>query len=312
VIHTHDRHIGQIYLPFVNWALFLGSAILILKFASSHALGAAYGLAVSGDMVTTSVAMYLISRFYWNWNPWFSRLLFGGLALMDLTLFFSNSVKFFDGGYIPLSIGLILFSIMMIWRWGRKATFEAYSHIETMKVSELIEIKNQQTDFIEKNVILMVPTPLYSPADNTPALLQMFWERYGRLPRNLIFLEVMHRKVPYIHEDRYRINFLQPQSKTGTIVSVTVNFGFMEDPNVEAILESLARHHQIALSPHHQDWIFHGSIENISPQSHLSFWRRVRVKIFEVLRQISQPGYYHYHLGNRVHLSLEVVPVRIH
>jgi hypothetical protein len=69
LLHTHERHAGQVYVPFVNWSLFIGCVLLVATFGSSSALGAAYGLAVAGVMVITSIAMFRIARLYWKWRP---------------------------------------------------------------------------------------------------------------------------------------------------------------------------------------------------------------------------------------------------
>jgi KUP system potassium uptake protein len=158
----------------------------------------------------------------------------------------------------------------------------------------------------------MVPRPIHSLEDNAPALLQLFWNRYGLLPRNLIFVEVVHRKVPYIHDRRYSIQELQPRSaEHGVMLSVTIAFGFMETPNVEGVLEALASHHRIDLSTDPHQWMMHVSTENLLPAKGLSWIGQWRFRLFSLLRQISVPGYYYYGLGDRIQLSVEVLPVRI-
>jgi KUP system potassium uptake protein len=101
--------------------------------------------------------------------------------------------------------------------------------------------------------------------DNTPALLQLLWDRYALLPRNLIFVEVVHRKVPYVHDERYHVTVFQCDPGKDSIISVTLSFGFMEEPNVERIPEQLAGHHAIDLLSDAHQWIVHVSIENLLP-----------------------------------------------
>jgi KUP system potassium uptake protein len=311
IVHTHHAHAGQVYMPFVNWALYLGAILLVVVFRSSSALASAYGLAVSGEMVATSVAMLAVGRLYWKWSVPASVLLFGAFAAIDATFLTANSLKFLEGGFIPFTLGVLLFVVMVTWRWGRKATFAAYSAKYTMTMAELIRIHRRSEFFMERNALLMVPKPLRSEHDHTPALLQLLWDRYGVLPRNLIFVEVVHRKVPYVHDDRYLVTVFQRDPHHGSIISVTLSFGFMEDPNVERILEELAGHREIDLPADVHKWIVHVSMENLLPSKAMSLAGRFRLRLFALLRHVSQPAHYYYGLGDAVQLSAEIMPVRL-
>jgi KUP system potassium uptake protein len=90
VRHTHDAQAGEVYVPFINWALYVGCTLLVIGFGSSTALGAAYGLAESGVMITTSTAMFFIARRYWCWSIPRALALFGGLAFIDATFLLAN------------------------------------------------------------------------------------------------------------------------------------------------------------------------------------------------------------------------------
>jgi KUP system potassium uptake protein len=310
VVHTHHEHAGQIYVPFINWALYVGCVALVLKFGSSTHLAAAYGLSVSGVMLSTSIAMTAIAHLYWKWSWPVILLVFVPLGVIDTAFLSANSLKFLEGGYIPLSLGVLLFGVMTTWRWGRKATFAAYSGKQTMTMGELCDLKETATLF-DRNAVLMVPRPLRTVDENAPALLQLLWSRWGVLPKNLIFVEVVHRKVPYVHDSRYEVTVFQRSPDRGCIVSVTVAFGFMEDPNVERVLADLAGHHQIDLPPDPHKWIVHVSVENAMPARDAGRLAKARLRLFSLLRQISTPAYYYYGLGDEVQLSTEVLPVKI-
>jgi KUP system potassium uptake protein len=311
IVHTHHAHEGQIYVPFINWALFTGCILVVLGFRSSSALAAAYGLAESGVMVSTSLAMLFIARLYWRWIGPAAFAVFGVFAVIDCCFLFANSLKFFEGGFVPLTLGIALFVIMTTWRWGRKATAGAYSAKQTMTMKDLVALKSKESAFLERNAILMVPKPLRSEDDNTPALLQLLWDRHGILAKNLLFVEVVHRKVPYVHENRYDVTIFQRDPDRGSVMSVAVGFGFMEDPNVELILEDLASHHEIDLPDDPKLWIVHVSLENLIAADRSSVLGRMRFRLFALLRQVSQPAYYFYGLGDKVQLSAEIVPVRL-
>jgi len=142
-------------------------------------------------------------------------------------------------------------------------------------------------------------------------LVGLLLERYGVLPRNLILVEVTHPKVPYVHEHRYHITVFERDKDHGSVISVELRFGFMEDPNVERYLEAMARHKEIDLPAHPGQWIVHVSHENLLPAKHMTLFRRLRFRLFLFLRRVSRPAYYAYHLGDEVQLSAEIMPVRV-
>lgn len=311
-IHTHQEHSGQIYSPFVNWILFLGAVIMVLTFQSSSNLASIYGLVMNVNMLLTTISIFMISQIVWNWSLIKSFCLLFIFLIIDLILLSGNSIKFLIGGYVPFSIGLSIFTIMMTWRWGRKATFAAYSGIQTFTISELIQFKKEASTRLDRNVILMVPKPLKSFEDNTPALMQIIINRHGLIPHNLFFVEVIHKKTPYVSEkDRYEITVFDDDQEFGMVASVTIFFGFMEDPNVEKALLSLKSHHLIDLADDPREWIIHVSQENVLPSQKMGLWNRIRLKLFSLLRQISRPGYYYYGLGENVQLSVEILPVKV-
>jgi KUP system potassium uptake protein len=139
----------------------------------------------------------------------------------------------------------------------------------------------------------------------------MLWERHGILPRNLILVEVTHRKVPYIRDNRYRVTVFDHDRHRGSIIGVELSFGFMEEPNVERVLEEMARHKEIDLPTDRRQWIVHVSHENLVPVRRMGLLKRLRFRLFMLLRLVSQPAYYYYGLGDEVQLSVEIIPVRV-
>ena len=311
ILHTHYAHAGQIYVPFVNWSLLLGCILLVVSFGSSSALAAAYGLAVSGVMVITSLAMFPIARSSWNWSALRTGLVWSALTAVNGSFLLASSLKFLEGGYVPLSVGLVVFLVMATWRWGRKATFAAYSAKATMTVDELVALHRNSAFYMERNAVLMAARPLRRASDRAPALAHMLWERNGVLPRNIVFVEVTHRKVPYIHDNRYLVTVFERDAERGSIISVELSFGFLEDPNVEKMLEEMARHREIDLPTDRRHWIVHVAHENLLPSRRMGFVARLRFHLFLFLRVISRPTYYYYGLGDEVQLSAEIIPVRV-
>ena len=311
LLHTHQHHAGQIYIPFINRSLFVGSVVLVLTFGSSLALAAAYGLAVSGVMLITSISMFWISRLYWNWGIARTGLVWGVLTGVNAAFFVASCLKFVEGGFVPLSVGVTLFVVMMTWRWGRKATFAAYSAKRTMTIADLVALHRHCKTFMERNAIVMAAKPVRLPSDHVPALMQMLWERHGILPRNLVLVEVVHPMVPYIRDDRYRVTVFDRDRSRGSVIGVELGFGFMEEPNVEELLEEMARHKEIDLPSDPRHWIVHASQENLLLARQANFFKRLRFRLFMFLRLVSQPAYYYYGLGEDVQLSVEIIPVRV-
>jgi KUP system potassium uptake protein len=164
---------------------------------------------------------------------------------------------------------------------------------------------------MERNAIVMAANPLHQPTDRAPAIIQMLWERHGILPRNLILVEVAHCKVPYIRDNRYRVTVFDRDKQRGSIIGEELSFGFMEEPNVERLLEEMARHREIDLPTDRRRWIVHASQENLLPSRKMGLLKRLRFRLFLLLRLVSQPAYYYYGLGDEVQLSVEIIPVRV-
>jgi KUP system potassium uptake protein len=209
-----------------------------------------------------------------------------------------------------LGIGLAVFAIMLTWRWGRRATFAAYAAKHTMTMRRLVELHKRESTYVERIGLLMSPKRLSSLNDNAPALLQLLYDRYGILPRHLIFVQVAHRQAPYIHDGRYGVTVFH-KDEYSSIIAVTLQFGFMEEPNVEAVLDDMARHREIDLPIDQHRWIVHVSVEHLLPSRNMTPWGRVRLRLFRILRRVSQPAHYFYGLGDNVQLSAEIIPVRI-
>ena len=311
VKHTHLDHAGQIYIPVVNWGLYLGCVALVIGFGSSSALAAAYGLAVAGVMLITSCAMVPIALRYWRWSVARTALVWGPFTAINSAFLVASSLKFMEGGFVPLAVGVAAFLVMATWRWGRKATFAAYAARSTMSMADVVALHRAGTSFLERNALIMAPVQVRHLADRAPALVGLLWERYGVFPRNLILVEVVHPKVPYIHDHRYHVTAFDRDQDRGCVIGVELRFGFMEEPNVELCLEDLARHREIDLPGDPSQWIVHVSHENLLPARQMNLFRLLRLRLFLFLRLISGSAYHTYHLGEEVQLSAEIMPVRV-
>ena len=309
--HTHHAREGQVYIPAVNWALLIGSLALVWFFRSSGALAAAYGLAVSGVTVITSAAMIPVALREWNWSRTKTVLVWGPLTAINAAFLVASLIKLFEGGYVPIAVAAAVFATMATWRWGRKAIYTAHNAKATMRMSEVVALHRSSRRYLERNALIMSPRPLRSLHDRAPSLIRLLAERVGVLPRNLIFVEVTHRKTPYIHGSRYRVTVFDKDDLRGGVIGIEIAFGFLEEPNIERILEELARHHEIDLPADPHQWIVHVMQENLLSSRKDRLFKQARLNLFLFLRQISRPAYSYYGLGDGVQLTIEIIPIRL-
>lgn len=310
VTHTNERHHGQIYVPFVNWALYIGCISLVLIFQSSGRLASAYGLAVAGDMLITSLCVIALSHHLWKWPLWKTTLIFLPVLPLEILFLASNSIKIFEGGYIPLSIGILFFIIMKIWRWGRKAIKAMFQSYPTNTVRELIQMNEEARHYIPRSYIIMSPDFIENLDDRVPALKQMVIDRYGILPHHIIFLNVKTRKTPHVSEaERFRIVKFYDDPQKGSIVSVRIRFGFMEDKNVEQVLSDFAAREQINIDLDKHKWLINVMHERIIPGHSKNIFAALRVRIFSLFAGATQSADQQFGLGINQPLTAEIVPV---
>ena len=159
-----------------------------------------------------------------------------------------------------------------------------------MTMGEVVSLHRSSGRYLERNALIMSPRPLRSLGDRAPLLIRLIAERTGVLPRNLVFVEVTHKKTPYIRGSRYRVTVFDRNPQKGNVIGVELSFGFLEEPNVEHALEELARHHEIDLPSDPHQWIVHVMQENLLPPRRSNVFKRMRLNLFLFLRQISRPA----------------------
>jgi len=251
---THPEHPGQIYIPFINWGLFIGCITLVISFRTSSNLANAYGLAESGVMIATTLCMIVIARRLWNWKLAAALAVFVPILLIDINFLVANSLKFLQGGFVPLAIGATLYIIMTTWRWGRKHWRNTLKAHSTMTIGQILKQKQAQKTSLERSLLVLShesqPTKKTDPA---PALLQIFMNRYHLLPKNVITLRIRQTRKPHVDPaDRYQITEFENNHKKGfSLLCITASFGFMEEPNVEEVIQYIADNNELTPPPPH-------------------------------------------------------------
>lgn len=309
--YTNEHHEGQYYIPMINWSLFAGCILLVLFFKSSSNLASAYGLAVSGDMLVTSIAMVFITHYLWKWKRWQSLSIFVPLAMVDSFFFVSNSTKFFQGGFIPLSIGVVLYFFMTTWQWGQKTINSANDSVPKMSVDKLLRTYDKTNTVIPKTIIFLSRKFTSHANQKVPIIFQVFWERFRAVPKNIVFLHVVIERKPHMRHKRFEIvTFRKGKNNEGSIVSVLVNFGYWEKPNVEDILDDLAKHKLIKIKDDHREWLVYMLQERVHvARHHVPMLRKFRINVFKFLQRNADHRDHYFGLGHDLSLSAETVPI---
>jgi len=230
VRHTSETEKGQIYLPQVNFALLIGVVVLVLEFRNSDSLAAAYGIAVTGTFVCTSLLALLVFRRRFGWPLPLVLLVFGPLLLLDLVFFASNILKIPYGGYVPLILGAGLMLLMMTWYRGRQLLFARFRQDSLPLKSFLVRLPQSRTIRVPGIAVFMT-----GQADFLPGALLHNLKHNKVLHERVLFVTVQNEDIPQVPSDRRRtVEELAPG-----IHRVTLRYGFQESPNVPRELESL-------------------------------------------------------------------------
>ena len=229
ILHTSDREQGQIYIPSVNWLMLLAVIALVLAFKSSGALAAAYGIAVSGTMIITTLLTAYVTRISARTLRRPTLIILGFFTLLEIGFFASNLSKLGEGGWFPLTLGGCIFLMLTTWKEGSMLVADQRRQID-------IPMK----DFIEgpmPDVPHVRGTAIYLTSDPTivPSALFHNLKHYKVMHEQTVFLHVINENVPYI-PDRRRLTV----SPLGAgLFTLTVRFGFREEPDIPKALSTL-------------------------------------------------------------------------
>jgi KUP system potassium uptake protein len=230
VRHTSVRDTGQIYLPFVNWGLFAAIVLAVVMFRSSSNLAAAYGIAVTLDMLITTVLTFFVLRYGWKYPLWICLLPTGFFFVVDFAFFSSNLLKLFDGGWFPLMIGGLVFTLMMTWKQGR-ALVSAKQQAEAMDLPSFLDAVFVAPPLrVEGTAVFLTAETGTVPN----ALLHNLKHNKVLHERNL-FVTVRSHEVPWIGLDRR----LVAERLGHNCWQVVIHYGFKNDPDVPQALSAM-------------------------------------------------------------------------
>jgi len=239
ILHTSVHDKGQIYIPFVNWGLFVAIVLAVGMFRSSSNLAAAYGIAVTLDMLITTVLTFFVLRYGWRYPLVLCAASTGCFFVIDLAFFSSNLLKLFQGGWFPLLIGGAVFTLMMTWKRGRQL-------LNDKLLSDAIDLRSFLDAVFVSPPTRVEGTAVFLSAEQgvVPNALLHNLKHNKVLHAQNLFVTVCNHEEPWVGLDRR----LQIEALGHDCWQVTIHYGFKNDPDVPRALQ-LLRGHGCAVEP---------------------------------------------------------------
>ncbi len=233
VIHTSDKHEGQIYIPEMNYLMMVACVVLVLAFRSSSAIAAAYGIAVTGTMVITSILYFLVSRDVWGKSLGRSLALLIPMAAIDVAFLAANSTKIAAGGWFPLAAGLLVFVIMTTWWRGRVELARVMAAGALPEDLFLADIAATPLPRVKGTAVFMAST-----IDGIPNVLMHHIKHNQVLHRQVVLFSLVTEPVPWVAGN----SALTVKDLDNGFFRVTARVGFMQSPDVPRLLDRCAGH----------------------------------------------------------------------
>lgn len=287
--HTSSRERGQIYMPEVNWGLMVACCGLVLGFRSSSGLAAAYGIAVTLTMVITTLLLYFAAQRVLGWSELKTTVLCGGFLVIELAFFGANALKVLHGGWFPLVMALVAFTIMATWQRGRKLLRDRLESAVLPLEEFLADIRRHPPVRVKGTAVFMAGNP-----NGTPLALLHNFKHNKVLHERVVLLTILTADVPHVGPGER----VQVEPLSEGFYRVKGHFGFMDTPHVPRLLASCA---DCGLDIAEGRTTFFLSRETIIPvrrRPGMALWRE---RLFALLSRNAQPATAFFHLpANRV------------
>jgi KUP system potassium uptake protein len=276
--HTSESMQGQVYMPRVNWGLMIATMALVIGFRSSGNLAAAYGIAVTGDMVITTLLASVVFIEIWRWSKLKTYLLVALFLSIDLAFFSANVLKIPDGGWVPLLIGLIIFMLMLTWKTGRSLLIKKVKS-EAMAIEPFIEaIGAHPPPRVPGTALFMTPNP-----EGVPHAMLHNLKHNKVLHEKVVILTVRFLDFPHTNqEERVSVEALPYE-----FYRVTVRYGFKDEPDLPRDL-ALCSKYGLEFDAMDTSY-FIGKESLIASRSHgMALWRKkVFISLFRTAETIT-------------------------
>ncbi|MFQ6333155.1 potassium transporter Kup [Methylophilus sp. 3sh_L] len=230
IIHTSASESGQIYMPSVNWALLLAVIIVCLAFQSSSALASAYGIAVTGTMLITTILMFVVMRHRWQFPVWLAGLLTAVLASVDAILLSSASMKFMQGGWFPVALSVVLILFMTTWKKGRYSLLNGIAQSDPKLLPFIDSLAHCTLPRVERTAVYMV-----SNLETVPQALLHNLKHNQVLHQHNLFVNVIFEEVPFMNAQERIVVTRLAQG----FWQIQLRYGFMQHPDIPQALRAV-------------------------------------------------------------------------
>jgi len=290
IVYTSERAIGQIYVPAINWLLLIAVVGAVLGFGSSTALGSAYGIAVTGTMMITTFLTFYVVRYAWHYNGLLSVLATGFFLVIDLTFFSANLLKFVDGGWFPLVLGAIMFTVMSTWHRGRELMVDqARTHAGELPLAQYLD------SLLTKATMRVPGTAVFLSIDinAVPHALVNNLAHNHVLHERVLFMHVTSLDVPYVpREQRVAITPLCDNCH-----SIVVTYGFQDEVSLPQALRDCEPKGLVVDPTQVSFFLSHATVVATGGKG-MQVWRE---RVFSVMaHNIGNPAAYFKLTANRV------------
>jgi len=260
---TSAEEYGQIYVPFVNWTMMAFTVALTVGFGSSDRLAGAYGTAVSTTMVLTTALLYHVMRHRWHWSLYQAAAVTGILLAVDLAFFSANLLKISEGGWIPLTFGALTFIIMTTWHYGVEAVHRRNAAAAQQPGEFFARLRSDNVARVPGTAVFLTRL-----GKAIPPVIVNYVKHVRSLQKTVIALTVSFEEVPRVRsEDRIRV-----EEFDDGFWHVTVHFGFVEIPDLPAVL-ALAKKDGVPVLEKASYFIERGDLSSRKHRNLLSRWR---------------------------------------
>ncbi|TXT30254.1 MAG: KUP system potassium uptake protein [Rhodocyclaceae bacterium] len=294
IVHTSGMEEGQIYVPFTNWSLYLAVVALVIGFKNSSNLAAAYGIAVTGTMLIDTILVAFVMVLMWKWNRLLVALIAGSLLVVDIAFFAANAIKIPQGGWFPLAMGIVSFTVLTTWRRGRR-----------MVSDEMAKQSIPMDDFLESidDVHRIYGTAIFmtSAKDGVPPALLHNLKHNQVLHERVVLVTVQTMPTPHVNDmDRIYLHDMKKGFKR-----LIIRYGFMESPDVPGALEQCKRFGE---SFDMMDTTFYLSRETIVPSMSRGMLP-IRARLFAIMSKnaTSASDFFHIPTNRVVELGTQLV-----
>ena len=263
IVQTSETELGQIYMPVVNWILLFGVLAAAIGFGSSTSLTFAYGLAVSGTMLITTILTFFVVRYGWHYNLFLCLLSTGFFLIIDAAFFSASSVKLVEGGWFPLAMGALMFTLMTTWKRGRDLVLTRTRESSIPLQAFIDSIGNDPPHRVRGAGVFMTANP-----DGVPSSLLHYLKHCHVLHERVVLLTVIVEDIPRVPKEDY----VWIEDLGHGFWRILGHYGFKETPDVPSLLADCKLQH-LEFDLMQTSFFFNRETIAAHPQQKIARWR---------------------------------------